>query len=144
MGRFNYLLSLIIVVFLAVVNSGPAQAQGSAKNQPKLGPGESLQTLRFVLQKNLVVPNQVAVQEGWCRLLIADPLMVASKQNVELRDANDVPLASDQLGDHASHTEMYYRLTPGRTKLHVGTGNQWVIQIDVAAKAGKAAGHQEN
>ena len=144
MWGFKYPLSLIIVVVLVAVNSGSTLAQGPAKNQPRLGPGESLQTLRFVLQKNLAVPNQVAVQEGWCRLLIADPLMVASKQKVELRDANDAPLASDQLGDHASHTEMYFRLTPGRTKLHVGTGNQWVIQIDVAAKAGKAAGHQEN
>jgi len=50
-------------------------------------------------------------------MLIADPLLVASKQKVE-NVSNDAPLASDQLGKMLRQRRCYSRLTPGRTNIH--------------------------
>jgi hypothetical protein len=101
---------------------------------PKLGDGESLFFLHITLRGNYVVPSQVSLPEGWCRIVVHDPTQVGGGQQIVLSTEAGIGLSSKNLASRSSKAEMYYRLSPGMHKIRIGAKNEWIVQVEVFKK----------
>lgn len=116
------LRSLAVIATLGISLMAQTSASG-----PKLGKGESLSILRLTLRGNYVVPSQVTLPEGWCRIVVYDPHQIAGGQEIILGTDADTRLSSKSLAASSAKAEMYYRLPPGKHKLRIGTKNEWIV-----------------
>lgn len=122
------------VAALALAICGVRSMAQTPQPSPKIADGETLSILHVTLRQNYVVPNQVSLPEGWCRIVIRDPNQIGGGQQISLNTDTDVRLSNKNLEARSAKAEMYYRLSPGKHKLRIGTKNEWVVQVEVSKK----------
>lgn len=101
---------------------------------PVIGAGEKFGLLHFTVRQNYVVPQATTVEEGWYRIVVDDPSRVAPAAAARLEDERGTPLTGKTLAAQGAKTSLYFRLSPGRQRLRVGTKGEWVVQVTVEAR----------
>lgn len=103
--------------------------------KPQVKPGETFRVLTVSLGTNFVAPAQVALEEGWYRVIVLNPLRLAGGLTVGFDDEVGNRLTGKAMDDRAHKTAFYFKVTPGKHKIKIGTRPDWVVDVSVARKA---------
>ena len=103
--------------------------------KPQVKPGETFRVLTLSLGTNYVAPTQVTLEEGWYRVIVQNPLRLGGGLTVGFDDEVGNRLTGKTVDDRSHKTAFYFKVTPGRHKIKIGTKQEWVVDVTVARKA---------